>query len=161
MRDVRGEGQEKHLPPFSYMARRGEFRVLCVRRTPLYVGYWLRPSRSKLLPPEVTSTRVMFFGEKCLPPFLRVVALGWPSKRDFFIVEATRANFFLEKHLPPFLRAVVSGGCRMMYAEGSDRKMSPPLSGIRLLILSRFYGFAFLVTWCTWPKVFGFALIVR
>ena len=47
-------------------------------------------------------------------------------KGDFFIVEATRANFVFEKCLPPFWRGVVLGGCRMMDAEGSDRKTSPP-----------------------------------
>jgi len=136
MTDVREEGQEKRLPPFSHMARWcslskvfRELRALCVRRTPLYVGCWLYPSGSKLLPPEVTSARVMFFREKCPPPLSNGLLLGGGLRKVifFFIVEATRANFaFLEKRLPPFLRAVVSGGCRMMDAEGSDRKTSPP-----------------------------------
>jgi len=135
MRDVRGEGQEKRLPSFSHMARWcslsevfRELRVLCVRRTPLYVGCWLCPSGSKLLPPEVTSARVMFFVEKRLPPFLTGCCLGVAFERCFFHCRgnARKFCFFFGKMSPPFLARCCLGGCRMMDAEGSDRKTSPP-----------------------------------
>ena len=53
---------------------------------------------------------------------------------------------FLEKRLPPYLRGVVSLVCRMMDAEGSERKNVSPLSGIRLSILSSL----FFIPWVFW-----------
>ena len=88
--------------------------------SPRYVGCWLCPSGSELLPSKVTSVRVMFFGEKRLPPFLtvrclRVTSVGgssgarfpsfcWPSKGNLFTDDAMCANFvFWKKMSPPFL----------------------------------------------------------
>ena len=99
-----------------------------------------------------------------------------------------RAYLLFEKRLPPYLRGFVSLVCRMMDAEGSERKNVSPLSGIRLSMLSsRFFAEGFLVrtickveapllfyAYCALvPKVFGcgpferskplgvFALILR
>ena len=94
--------------------------------SPRYVGCWLCPSGSELLPSKVASVRVMFFGEKCLPPFLTVRCLRvtsvrgslggrfpsfcWPSKGNLFTDEATCPNFvFWKKCLPPFLRSCLEG----------------------------------------------------
>ena len=86
-----------------------------------------------------------------------------------------RAYLLFEKRLPPYLRGFVSLVCRMMDAEGSERKNVSPLSGIRLSILSsRFFAVGFLVRttckvetpwrFCTYcalvPKVFGFGPFV-
>jgi len=130
------------------------------------------------------SVRVIFFGEKRLPPFLtarclRVTGVGGSSgeKGSLLSVGLREVVCSLTRQRAQILcfgKNVSPLGCcleglfsslyllrwgRMMDAEGSDRKMSPPLSGFHLSILPRvslirvFRKLRFLGAWCTFSFV--------
>ena len=99
------------------------------KTSPRYVRCWLYPSGSELLPSKVTSVRVIFFGEKRLPPFLtarclRVTGVGGSSGGKGSLLSVglrevvcsltrQRAQILrFEKTSPPL--AVVSRGCFLL-----------------------------------------------
>ena len=115
-------------------------------------------SGSKLLPPKVMCVRAVFFGQKCLPPFLADHCFGWFRGRiipsfwwtlDRRVVHCRgsvrKVLCFGEKRLPPFLRTIVSRGlvfgfaCLERWMPSPRRKTSPPLSVMHLSIFPRVF----------------------
>ena len=122
------------------------------KTSPRYVRCWLYPSGSELLPSKVMSVRVIFFWRKTSPPLPngsllegyrcwwqfrreRFPSFYWPSRGSLFTGEATCADLvFWKKNVSPlgccleglFSSLYLLRWGRMMDAEGSDRKMSPP-----------------------------------
>ena len=98
------------------------------KTSPPYVGSWLYPSGSELLPSKVTSVRVMFFLEKNVSPlpngsFLEgyrfwwqfgregLPSFCWPLKGNLFTDEAKCARFYVsEKNVSPLSCALLSQG---------------------------------------------------